>query len=168
MLIKCFCTNCAGHLEFEEENAGQKIKCPHCNFDTVLFLPGAEPKGDGQSAAVRYRFRRQWLILAGVGALLLAGVAWALYQWGLPFVESFLPFDTSKGVSILVLLLLCLVVPLVGTWLVLPLFLFFQSRKLLQLLSQIHQSLQPEVLESPTESEAQAEEEVGAQGSPPI
>ena len=44
MLTKCICTNCAGHLEFEEENAGEKIKCPHCGFETTLFLPGDEPE----------------------------------------------------------------------------------------------------------------------------
>src|SRR6266436_22576 len=45
MLIKCICTNCAGHLEFEEESAGETIECPHCHFETVLYLPdgtGAE------------------------------------------------------------------------------------------------------------------------------
>src|ERR1700674_2712822 len=116
MLVKCFCTNCAGHLEFEEENAGQKIKCPHCGFDTVLFLPGAEPPGDRLPTFTQKLLRRRWLICAGGGAVLIAAVAWALYQWGLPFVENLLPFDTSKVVSVLVLVLICLLVPLVLTW----------------------------------------------------
>jgi hypothetical protein len=42
MLIKCICVNCAGHLEFEEENLGEKIDCPHCGFETTLAVPGTE------------------------------------------------------------------------------------------------------------------------------
>src|SRR5437588_5328455 len=95
MIVKCFCTNCAGHLEFEEENAGQKIECPHCGFDTVLFLPGAEPPDGSVSALPQKRLLRRRLIWAGA-AVFAGAVGWGLYQWGLPFVESLLPPDTTK------------------------------------------------------------------------
>ena len=58
MLTKCICTYCAGHLEFEEENAGEKIKCPHCGFETTLFLPGQEP--DTRDGAHRIAARAAW------------------------------------------------------------------------------------------------------------
>jgi len=35
----CSCTNCGEHLEFDPENAGETITCPHCGKQTVLFLP---------------------------------------------------------------------------------------------------------------------------------
>ena len=94
-----------------------------------------------------------WLVL-------IAAVAWALYQWGLPFVESLLPFDTSKVVSVLVLVLICLLVPPLLTWLLLPLFLFFQIRKLFELLAQIEENLRPEVPEPTPEHDDDAEPEL--------
>jgi DNA-directed RNA polymerase subunit RPC12/RpoP len=44
MLVKCNCTVCSEHLEFEPENAGSLIKCPHCGMETVLFIPQAKSK----------------------------------------------------------------------------------------------------------------------------
>lgn len=41
-LIKCPCNNCSAHVEFETEQAGQTIACPHCGLDTILFLPRTE------------------------------------------------------------------------------------------------------------------------------
>jgi predicted RNA-binding Zn-ribbon protein involved in translation (DUF1610 family)/type II secretory pathway pseudopilin PulG len=36
---KCNCTTCSGHIEFEVENAGQTVTCPHCGIETLLFIP---------------------------------------------------------------------------------------------------------------------------------
>jgi hypothetical protein len=38
-LSKCNCVNCSGHIEFPEEMAGQSITCPHCQLETLLFIP---------------------------------------------------------------------------------------------------------------------------------
>src|ERR1035438_1411990 len=40
ILIKCPCRNCDGPLEFEASAAGQTVSCPHCEVDTLLYIPG--------------------------------------------------------------------------------------------------------------------------------
>jgi hypothetical protein len=152
MLVKCICKNCAGHLEFEEENAGQKIKCPHCGFDTILFLPGAE-QGEEQVASLmrKLQLQRRLFLWAG-GAAILVGLGWCIYHWGLPVVQNLLPAVDSQLILVLVLALLCLSIPLVFIWLLLPVFLFFQVRKLMFLLARIEENLRSE----PSEIEPEA------------
>jgi hypothetical protein len=38
-LVKCRCNNCDGHLEFERSSAGERVGCPHCGMETLLFIP---------------------------------------------------------------------------------------------------------------------------------
>jgi hypothetical protein len=38
---KCNCQHCGGHIAFPSEAAGQMIECPHCNLETLLFIPPA-------------------------------------------------------------------------------------------------------------------------------
>ncbi len=42
-LAKCSCSFCDGHLEFESAYAGERIACPHCANETVLYIPGQTP-----------------------------------------------------------------------------------------------------------------------------
>lgn len=37
--IKCPCNNCNMHIEFPTYGVGQKVSCPHCGMETVLFEP---------------------------------------------------------------------------------------------------------------------------------
>jgi uncharacterized protein YbjQ (UPF0145 family) len=37
----CTCNNCPGKLEFDPEQAGEMVQCPHCGMETMLFVPGA-------------------------------------------------------------------------------------------------------------------------------
>jgi len=37
--IKCPCNNCDIFIEFPSEGVGQKIVCPHCGMETLLFDP---------------------------------------------------------------------------------------------------------------------------------
>src|SRR6266436_3124681 len=39
--VTCICNNCSQHLEFEVSNAGQTVQCPHCEMETVLYIPNA-------------------------------------------------------------------------------------------------------------------------------
>jgi hypothetical protein len=41
MIVKCPCQNCSGHIEFEadEFQPGVRAECPHCKFETLLFVP---------------------------------------------------------------------------------------------------------------------------------
>jgi DNA-directed RNA polymerase subunit RPC12/RpoP/uncharacterized membrane protein len=43
-LTKCWCTHCKGHIEFDSDAAGETIQCPHCQQDTVLFVPRPGPR----------------------------------------------------------------------------------------------------------------------------
>ncbi len=141
MLIKCICTNCAGHLEFEEENAGQKIKCPHCGFDTELYLPGAE-KAEAEVASLtrKLELQRRLLLLT---ILLVAGgaVVWAVYHWVTPLVASLLPESDSKALPILLSAGLCLLVPLILCWLVFPILWLIETRRLIGAIEQVGQGL---------------------------
>lgn len=42
----CSCQTCSGHVTFPVEMAGQMVECPHCHFETRLFIPppAAVPK----------------------------------------------------------------------------------------------------------------------------
>ncbi len=157
MLIKCICSNCAGHLEFEEENLGEKIDCPHCGFETTLAVPGTEEVTRLVAARARRRnFRRRLIWIAG-GLLVISGLGFVLYHWGLPLVKSFLPDTESAPSPVLVLALVCLVLPFVLVWLILPVFIIFQLRNLTRVLTLIETNLHPLATEEPTESKAEAE-----------
>ena len=141
MLIKCICKSCAGHLEFEEENAGQKIKCPHCGFDTTLFLPGAE-RAEEVVASLNRKLRLQKLLLLGLGAaVVLGGLGWCLYHWGIPVVEDQFPSVENPVLRVLILMAFCLGLPLLLIWLLLPIFVFIEWRRFLRLVARIEQHL---------------------------
>ena len=40
--LQCNCQHCNGHIAFPVETAGQSINCPHCQLETLLFIPPAE------------------------------------------------------------------------------------------------------------------------------
>ncbi len=144
MLVKCICTNCAGHLEFEEDSAGQKIKCPHCGFDTVLFLPGAE-KAEAEVATLREKLQRQRRVVLVIAALLvLGGLGWAIYHWVTPFVATLLPDGSGDTLPIVVTVIACLALPFLLAWLVLPVVLFVQFRKALRLLENLELNSPPQ------------------------
>jgi len=37
--VKCSCNNCSEHLQFELQDAGKRIDCPHCGMETLLYVP---------------------------------------------------------------------------------------------------------------------------------
>lgn len=39
MFVTCRCQHCNGGVEFEDSNAGETIACPHCNLETLLYVP---------------------------------------------------------------------------------------------------------------------------------
>jgi hypothetical protein len=161
MLVKCICTNCAGHLEFEEENAGETISCPHCGFETVLILPGTKALDPELLALSRRRaLRRRGLQLAAT-VLVLAGFGYALYRWGVPWIEDLMPSVDSTVKAMVVLVLGCVLVPLAIFWLLFPILLFVQLRKGTELLTRIAESLESrpsEPLQAAQESSAGEEE----------
>jgi hypothetical protein len=151
MLIKCICTNCAGHLEFEEENAGETVECPHCHFDTVLYLP------EGTEAALLITPKRRLsrlqrrLIRIGGPVLLFLGASCAFYHWILsPFVD-WLPYGDAPKLPLAFLAVVCLLAILV--WLVVPVLFFLQLRKMTRVLARIESKLRPVMRVEPAEEE---------------
>jgi hypothetical protein len=167
MLTKCICTNCAGHLEFEEENAGEKIKCPHCGFDTTLFLPGDEP--DEEFAPSRPRFLRSKtpVILAAAALLILAGIGYSLKHWVLPPLKDWLPLTDSAVLPVLVLGVGCLAVLFVLAWTVFPILAYFQLRQMTEALRGVQSALRP-VLPAEPIIEEDVTEELSLKGDPDL
>ena len=158
MLVKCICTNCAGHLEFEEENAGQKIACPHCGFQTTLFLPGQEPDDSAEGAGDGQPSRRTLVIFILVGVTVAAGAGYALYHWGMPLVEEQFPSIESRLGRVLLLILGCLLVPVALFWLCFPILLLTQMRKMNRALQRIADNSTPvEATEEGLEDESAPE-----------
>ncbi|HSU54560.1 MAG TPA: hypothetical protein VLT36_10915 [Candidatus Dormibacteraeota bacterium] len=143
MLIKCICKNCAGHLEFEEENAGQEIECPHCGFDTKLFLPGGDSE-DMPRVGLLTRLRSRRQLLLDLGAILLVvAIGFALYHWVLPPFKDWLPYTESKVLPVVALGVACLICLVLVALLVVPFVLAFHLRKMTGVLRQIEVNLRP-------------------------
>lgn len=167
MLVKCICTNCAGHLEFEEENAGETIACPHCGFETVLTLPGTKPPDPELLARIRRRAWRRRGLFGGAALMVIAGFGYALYRWGVPWLEGLIPSIDTAGKAITVLLLGCALVPFAVAWLILPVVLFFQVRKGIELLSQIAGALETRESVAVLEPRESVSSEVGEEQATP-
>jgi hypothetical protein len=63
---KCNCQHCSGHISFPVEMAGQTILCPHCQLETLLFIPpvATPPKLKNKNTA----------LFAGIGFIFVAVV----------------------------------------------------------------------------------------------
>jgi DNA-directed RNA polymerase subunit RPC12/RpoP len=44
MITTCSCNQCSGKIEFDILQAGERIQCPHCSQETLLFMPTFKPK----------------------------------------------------------------------------------------------------------------------------
>ncbi len=164
MLVKCICTNCAGHLEFEEENSGEKIKCPHCGFETTLYLPGHEPEDVLEALANERRARLRHWLFAAAGVVLLAAIGYGLYLCGSYVVGNFLPQPGNGLTAVLILVLVCLSIPFALFWLVFPVLLSWQLYRLTQLLGRMAEKPVSEAVE-PAEAineESPAEHELAS------
>lgn len=160
MLVKCICTNCAGHLEFEEENAGEAIECPHCGFDTKLFLPGTDPDAPERLGLVQKLWVRRKPLLSATVLVLLTGIGFSLYRWVLPSLKDWLPYTESKVLPVLALGFFCLITLVLLTWLILPVLLLLQLGKLTRVLAQVETNLRPTLPVYPPSEEVLVNEEL--------
>src|SRR5436190_9887214 len=158
MLTKCICTNCAGHLEFEEENAGEKIKCPHCGFETTLFLPGEEPEMESAGSSNRLARLKRPAIVTGAALLILVGVGYCLNRCVLPPLKLWLPYTESPVLPVIILVLGCLGLLLILAWTVIPILMFLQMRKLTSAVQTIEAHHRPVLSAEPMVEEEPAEE----------
>jgi len=83
----CRCQHCDGGVEFEISRAGESVVCPHCQMETVLFVPPAgstppelvqkpAPKKTPSLPKTKSPFKVLWQLTCGV--LLLITVALAV------------------------------------------------------------------------------------------
>ena len=161
MLTKCICTNCAGHLEFEEENAGESIPCPHCGFKTTLFLPGMGPDRPIPPVPLwKWLLGSRWR--RTIAALLvLAGLGYALYRWGVPWLQDLIPSIESSVLAITILALSLVILPFLVLWLILPLLLLVQTRKISRAITRMAEAFEaarPETEFDVAEAELQEED----------
>lgn len=68
MITKCQCQSCGGGIEFEVEESGSVVDCPHCGVKTVLELPRVPRKLKSQ------KFLRPvlWVLGVAFGILMLS------------------------------------------------------------------------------------------------
>jgi len=71
------CQHCGGHIEFPTEGAGQTIRCPHCQWNTVLSVIHAPQVEVGGGASACKRVFLGFGVAAGVVAA--AGIAVLLW-----------------------------------------------------------------------------------------
>jgi hypothetical protein len=71
------CQHCGGHIEFPTEGAGQTIRCPHCQWNTVLTVIHAPQVEVGGGASARKRVFLGFAVAGGVVAA--AGIAVLLW-----------------------------------------------------------------------------------------
>ncbi len=169
MLATCICTNCAGHLEFEEDNAGESISCPHCGFETTLFLPGMEPDRPAPPLPLWRRVLENRLSWGIAALLVLAGLGYALYHWGVPWVQELFPSIESSALAITILVLSIIALPFLVLWLILPLLLLVQVQKLSRAITRMAEAFEaarPEVESEIVESEEKSTE--AALAEPPL
>jgi hypothetical protein len=43
-LTVCRCRHCDGGIEFDARQVGETVACPHCELETLLFVPSADQK----------------------------------------------------------------------------------------------------------------------------
>src|SRR5580658_4512197 len=74
---KCVCQHCGGHIEFPTEGAGQTIRCPHCQWNTVLTVIHTPQVEVGGGATVRKRV----FLGFGLAAIVVAATGIGVLLW---------------------------------------------------------------------------------------
>src|SRR5512141_892958 len=171
MLVKCICTNCSGHLEFEEENAGTIIKCPHCGWDTRLYdaATSEDSETDAEPGTGPERRRRRLMAFLGAGVLLVAAAAFSVNKWVFPRVEEYFPNAEGKVIQSLIVVVALFGMAVVLIWAAFPVLLLLQLKKMNRLLQSISFQSRPalpvqHLQEDDDDQEEQATEQENADG----
>jgi ABC-type sugar transport system permease subunit len=84
--LKCTCQYCNGHIAFPPEMLGQSINCPHCQLETLLFMPASAnpPKNPSPARKNKSRVGRVWLITGLVMTVAVVETFIQLFNKGQP------------------------------------------------------------------------------------
>ena len=110
MLVKCPCSNCGGFVEFDASDfvEGTDIDCPHCEKNTLLYLPkkASQPRTMAASVTVsqpssgRDSSKTQTLLIIGGIAFFVVGVGMVLDGCAAAFQEQQLAATAEGGSAI--------------------------------------------------------------------
>ena len=53
--MNCKCQNCPGILDFDRERVGETVECPHCQMETMLFIP-VQPSRQMETTPTKKKF----------------------------------------------------------------------------------------------------------------
>jgi hypothetical protein len=114
------------------------------------------------AAIARWRFRRRLFRIA-LPVVALGALAFALYRWVLPPLKDWLPQTESPVLPALVLFLACLLVLLAVVWVLFPIFLLLEVRKMAETLARFEEKMNP----ASHEESSEEEEPVTVEEQPP-
>lgn len=134
MITVCPCQVCSEKIEFDADSAGQTTACPHCNADTLLFIPSG---GRPASGSPRSKNRRLLTALA-LGSGLLVLLLLVLGRFSILNELVLLTGSTAMAIGALVVAVLVLVWAVL--WIVFPVFVYFLLRRQSELLEQIERN----------------------------
>ena len=122
-----------------------------------MYIPGTE-RVEAELATLNRKLRSQKFLLFGLAVVLvLGGLGWCLYHWGIPIIENQFPSVDSPLLRVLILAAFCLGLPLLLLWLLLPIFLFLEWRRFLRLVARIEQHLSTSASPVPPETTDEVE-----------
>lgn len=129
MFVKCPCSNCSNHLEFDQEHAGESVACPSCGIDTVLFIPKTVPPA---TRVKKWTVKEVALKILPVFGI-TAGIAFALFAFSAVDERS-----GGRALPMLGTVLLYLAAFIVAVlWFIFPLFMYVKMDKVIKLLKDI-------------------------------
>lgn len=73
--VKCKCQHCNNGIEFNPSDAGKMAECPHCQIETLLFIPYKINKSDVSPAKIfkKSPFESNWAcwVYGGIGFIII-------------------------------------------------------------------------------------------------
>jgi uncharacterized membrane protein len=133
MIAKCQCHLCQNAIEFEVENAGASIPCPHCGELTVLALPAKKPAlRSSQSGGGKV----PWKLLVGMAAV----VALLAFIYGMTRSEKLQAVAEAFGIAgggIIMMALVVVAFLIVLLWILFPVFVYFAIGRMEKIMREI-------------------------------
>jgi len=102
-----------------------------------LAGPEWEKQKEESALLAKRRFIRGRLIWISGPLLVLGGIGFVLYHWGIPWLQDAFPSVDTTTKAVVVIIVACLIFPFVLFWLLFPLLLLFQMVKTNELLAKL-------------------------------